>query len=228
MRKHLSILVLLFAGFICVELCAGTPVIAVKDKALIDFGDYPANEKKTAKFELVNNGDAPLEIKQIRKTCGCSETKLDKKTIQPGATAILEAEIKANSIGGPYSKAIYVESNDPKQRFLRLTLSGKAIPLIKVYPKDNLYLGALSVGKSYDYAFKLETVRDGVKVQAEIVKANFPAEIELKETKQGFDLKVKAAPDKKENLLNAEIEIKIISPSGWPPVKLKLQGRTSG
>ncbi|MCP4102632.1 MAG: hypothetical protein GY750_14605 [Lentisphaerae bacterium] len=54
----------------------------------------------------------------------------------PRKATELQAKIRPNSISGHLTKAIFVETNTPKQRLLRLTLSGRAIPLLKVYPKN--------------------------------------------------------------------------------------------
>ncbi len=213
---------------------AAAPAITVNGKTTVDFGSYPANESKVAKFQLTNQGDVPLHIGNIRKTCGCSEARIDKKLLSPGATTVFEATIKAESISGPYVKAIYVESDDPRQRFLRLTLAGNAVPLIKVLPRDNLYLGSLATGKNYHYSFNLDVTRNNVKTEIHSVKANFPIKTALQrkpEPEKGYLLFVTVSPDasaseKEPSLdLNAEIKIKITEPAGWAPIKITLQGR---
>jgi hypothetical protein len=176
-------------------------------------------------FKLSNQGDIELKIKRIRKTCGCSATKLGKKTLKPGESTTLDAEIKANSISGPFSKAIYVESNDPKQRFLRLTLSGKAMPLLKIFPKKYIYMGTLKAGKSYKYSFKLEPTEKNVELKLQVKRANFPLKAELVRKDQHFEVKIETFLQKASPFLDAELEVKVIAPKGWPDVKLKLRGK---
>ena len=219
------LLTCLFFGILCIS--HATPEITVAGKKIADFGTFPANKKQTAVFVLQNTGDKDLKITRIRKTCGCSATRLNQKVIPPGKTAKLEADIKAHSIAGPFSKNVYVESNASNFRFLRLTLSGKSVPLVKVFPKEFLYMGVLTPSKAKMFSFKLKTSQENVKFQLLPAQSNFPIKISLKELKkQEFLLTATATPKKFKKLLNSKISIEILSPEGWEPVRIKLMGRT--
>lgn len=207
--------------------CAASPIIALDGKKIANFGTFPANKKQSATFVIKNTGDEDLKIRKIRKTCGCSATQLSKKIIPPGQSAILIADIKENSIAGPFSKNIYVESNAKNFRFLRLTLSGKAVPLLKVFPKKFLYLGVLTPGKSSSYSFKLKATQADVKLKLMPSKANFPIQTSLKKLNdKEFLLKVTASPEKINQFLNAKITVNVSLPKGWPPIEIKLMGKT--
>ncbi len=207
--------------------CIASPMIAVKNNMIVDFGTFPANKKQSAAFEITNTGNKDLKITKIRKTCGCSATKLSKKVIPPGQSAILIADIKENSITGPFSKNIYVESNAKNFRFLRLTLSGKAVPLLQVFPKKFLYLGVLTPGKSNFYSFKFKATQADVKLKLMPSTANFSIQSSLKKINaQEFSLTVIATPKKINQLLNTKIIVDINSPDGWPPIEIKLMGKT--
>ena len=207
--------------------CVASPMIAVKNNKIADFGIFPANKKQSATFEINNTGDKPLKIAKIRKTCGCSATKLSTKVIQPGQSATLIAEIKENSITGPFSKNIYIESNAANFRFLRLTLSGKAVPLVKVFPKKFLYLGVLTPGESSSYSFKFKVTQPAVKLKLMPVKTNFPIQTSLKTiNSKEFLLTLTVIPKKLNQSLNGDILVNIISPKNWPPIEIKLMGRT--
>jgi Protein of unknown function (DUF1573) len=208
--------------------CSASPMITLDGKKITDFGTFPSNKKQSAIFVIKNTGDKDLRITKIRKTCGCSATKLSKKIIPSGQSATLIADIKENSIAGPFSKNIYVESNAKNFRFLRLTLSGKAVPLVKVFPKKFLYLGVLTPGKSYSYSFKLKATQANVELRLMPSKANFPIQTSLKKlnTKE-FLLTITATPKNLNNSLNAKIMIYIASPKGWPPINIKLIGKAT-
>ena len=206
---------------------AGNPAIALEGKGTLDFGTFPANARQSGTFKILNKGDAPLKIINIRKTCGCSAVKVDKQEIKPDDSAILTAEVLPDSISGPFSKNLYVESNDPKQRFLQLNFTGRAIPLLTVYPKNFLYMGTLTAGKEYEYKFRINTEQDGVKLEPGTPKANFKADIKLaQDSPRQFTLTVKATPQQKNEMLSIELELKVLEPSGWKPLPVKLQGRT--
>ena len=207
--------------------CSASPMIELDGKKIADFGTFPANKKQSATFIIKNTGDEDLKITKIRKTCGCSATKLSKKIIPAGQSATLIADIKENSIAGPFSKNIYVESNAKNFRFLRLTLSGKAVPLIKVFPKKYLYMGTLTPSKSSSYSFKLKAAQADVKLKLMPSKANFSIQTLLKKLNaKEFSLTVSATPKEFNKSLNAGVIVNILAPKGWPPIKIKLMGKT--
>jgi hypothetical protein len=227
MMRAFAKLLCVFPAFGGVALQAGNPVAAFEGKDTLDFGSFPANIRQCGIFKILNKGDAPLKIINIRKTCGCAAVKIDKQEIKPGDSAALTAETLPDSISGPFSKNLYVESNDPKQRFLQLNFTGRAIPLLTVYPKNFLYMGTLAAGKEYEYKFRIDAERDGVKLETGPVKANFKTDIKLaRDSQRQFTLTVKAFPQQKNELLSIELELKVLEPSGWKPLPIKLQGRT--
>jgi hypothetical protein len=222
--KFLSVFLILNGAI----LHAVNPAIAIEGKDTLDFGSFPANVRQSGTFKILNKGDAPLKIISLRKTCGCSSVKVDKQEIKPGDSAILTAEVVPDSISGLFSKNIYVESNDPKQRFLQLNFTGKAIALLTVYPKNFHYMGTLTAGKEYEYKFRINTEQDGVKLAVDNLSANFMVDVKLKQdSSRQFMLTIKAFPQLKNELLSAQMELKILEPSGWKALSIKLQGRSA-
>ena len=208
--------------------CAASPMITLDGKKIADFGTFSANKKQSTAFIIKNTGDEDLKITTIRKTCGCSATKLSKKVIPPGQSATLIADIKENSIAGPFSKNLYIESNAKNFRFLRLTLSGKAIPLLQVFPKKYLYMGTLTPGKPSSYSFKFKASQTDVKLKLMPSNANFPVQTSLKKlNNKEFSLAVTATPNKANQFLSTKIIINVISPKDWPPIEIKLMGKTA-
>ena len=229
MIRSFTKLLCVFSALSSTALQAASPVIALEGKDTLDFGTFPANVQQSGTFKILNKGDAPLKIINLRKTCGCAAVKTDKQEIKPGDSATVTAEVLADSISGPFSKNLYVESNDPKQRFLQLNFTGRAVPLLSISPKNFLYMGTLTAGKEYEYKFRIDTERNGVKLEISPVKASFKTDIRLvQDSPRQFTLTVKAFPQQARELLSIELELKVLEPSGWKPVPVKLQGRTGG
>jgi len=78
-----------------------------------DFGKVSVGVRVVHKFFFANAGDAPLRIKRIRKSCGCTATNLGKKTINPGESSELVVVFNVGSRPGRRSRKITVLSNDP-------------------------------------------------------------------------------------------------------------------
>lgn len=187
------------------------------------FGKYPANQEKKHSFTLRNSGDEILKIEKIRHTCGCSAAKIEKTELKPGETTQLEAAILPESIGGPFSKGIFIHSNAKMQRIKMITLSGESVPLVTVLPQNNIYLGTLQAGKEFKQEFLLNST-EAVKLATPENHGNFAPELELTEiTDKQFKLTASWTPTEQENV-KIRIIIKIESPAGWNPIELNLHG----
>jgi hypothetical protein len=109
------------------------PVIDILNK-IQDFGTVAKGEKIHATFEVKNTGKAPLEISQVRPTCGCTVANFDR-TIAPGATGKVVAEVDTTGFSGPISKAVLVFSNDPTAPQVNLVIKADVRAFIEVLPR---------------------------------------------------------------------------------------------
>ncbi|OYQ37828.1 hypothetical protein CHU92_07495 [Flavobacterium cyanobacteriorum] len=76
----------------------------------VDYGTVNKDEDNGVRvFEFTNTGDAPLIIKDVKSTCGCTVPSKPKEPILPGKTG--KIEVKYNMNPGPIRKTITVESN---------------------------------------------------------------------------------------------------------------------
>lgn len=85
------------------------PKIEFKSET-IDYGTVSKDEDNGIRvFEFTNTGDAPLIIKDVKSTCGCTVPSKPKEPVMPGKTG--KIEVKYNMNPGPIRKTITVESN---------------------------------------------------------------------------------------------------------------------
>lgn len=98
------------------------------DKPRFRFGDIFHADKVQHDFEFANIGDAPLEIKDVKVSCGCTTPSYPFLPIAPGETGIIG--VTYNSVGkqGFQKATIRVLTNDPTQSEVRLYLSGNVLP----------------------------------------------------------------------------------------------------
>jgi len=109
------------------------PVIEVAEK-IKDFGTVPKGDKIRATFDVRNTGKAPLEITQVRPTCGCTVASFDR-TIPPAGTGKIAAEVDTTGFSGPISKAVLVFSNDPATPQVNLVIKADVRAFIEVLPR---------------------------------------------------------------------------------------------
>lgn len=101
---------LLAAVFISMASYAQTgPKIELKSET-IDYGTVTKETDNGIRaFEFTNTGDAPLIIKDVKSTCGCTVPSWPKEPIAPGKSG--KVEVKYNMNTGPIRKTITVQSN---------------------------------------------------------------------------------------------------------------------
>ena len=85
------------------------------DSELIDYGKIALGSEGKRVFEFTNVGDAPLIIKDIKSTCGCTVPTKPEKPIMPGEKGQIEVSYDTKRPGG-FSKAITIYSNAKEER----------------------------------------------------------------------------------------------------------------
>jgi hypothetical protein len=113
---------------------AGKGPRIVCEKPVFNFGEVENTEVVKHVFVLQNAGDAPLTIKKVRPTCGCTVADLDKKLIEPGGRATLSARLSLRGRKGAQNKSIRIESDDPLTPRIRLYMKGTVITQVAVEP----------------------------------------------------------------------------------------------
>jgi hypothetical protein len=130
------------------------PVIDIQEK-IKDFGVVPKGEKLKAVFEVKNTGNAPLEITQVRPTCGCTVAEKPAQPIPPGGSAKVVAEVETKDFSGPISKAVLVFSNDPANSQVNLVIKAEVKSFIEVLPRPQILFRSLLQGEPTEEKLKL-------------------------------------------------------------------------
>ncbi len=89
-----------------------------------DFGTIPQDVPATYTFTVVNEGNKPLLIKNVKPSCGCTATDYTKEPIAPGESGYVKASYNAHN-PGYFSKTVVVTTNDDENPRLMLRLKGE-------------------------------------------------------------------------------------------------------
>ena len=90
-----------------------------------DFGEITPDELPTHIFKLENIGDEILIIKEAKVSCeSCVGPLISTKELNPGDSAELKITVNSLDMIGRFTKLIYVESNDPANPRVVVTVSG--------------------------------------------------------------------------------------------------------
>jgi len=115
---------------------AGAPVPKLVCAApLYAFGEVPNTVPIEHTFTLRNAGRAPLTIREVRRSCGCTEAALARKNLPPGEQTTLLVTLDLTGRTGEQNRKIYVDSNDPSTPRYTLALVGRAYSEIEVRPE---------------------------------------------------------------------------------------------
>ncbi|MBO7327714.1 MAG: DUF1573 domain-containing protein [Lentisphaeria bacterium] len=188
---------------------------------------YSANTTYSYVFELKNSEEHRVKLNNIRTSCACADVKYLKSELQPGESTELIVTLKANSLSGPFTHTIYVETDNPKQRFMRFVIKGNAIPLLKVSPAPVRYIGTLQTGKKYEYKYELIPTEPKEKISLELIHSKLPVGTDIKLEKQidKFLLTVTITPQKDQKSISLNFAVKIKEPKDWSDIKFTLNGR---
>lgn len=85
------------------------------ESELINYGKITQGSEGKRVFEFTNIGNAPLIIKEIKSTCGCTVPSKPEKPIMPGEKGKIEVSYDTKRLGG-FSKAITIYSNAKQER----------------------------------------------------------------------------------------------------------------
>jgi len=100
----------------------------IKDVGFVAKGEMASNE-----FVIRNDGNAPLELREVRAACGCTVADYDK-VIAPGQTGKVRVTVDTKSFNGPTAKGVTVYTNDPDAPAIELTVRANVGQFIKMKP----------------------------------------------------------------------------------------------
>jgi hypothetical protein len=94
-----------------------------------------------------NVGDQPLNITNVKPSCGCTTAPIDKDIIMPDSTASIDVTFKAGMSPGPKTKTIRIASNDPSNPNLIYRLKATVVKDLTVGPSKYFNFSQMEVGK---------------------------------------------------------------------------------
>jgi hypothetical protein len=101
-----------------------------------DVGEAHSGAPLVHRFAFVNRGPAPVEIVEVRASCGCLTPRLTQRVYQPGESGTLLLEVHTLSQEeGPHTWTCQVTCQSAGRRFdVPLQMSGRIIAEVTVRP----------------------------------------------------------------------------------------------
>ena len=86
------------------------PIISI-EKDFFDFGELNQNESIETVFIIKNTGNAPLLIRSVKASCGCTVPEWPKELIDVGSTAEIKVTFNSGTKKGRQNKTITLVTN---------------------------------------------------------------------------------------------------------------------
>lgn len=112
-------------GCVCLAQ-APTPVLSF-NKVHHDFGRVHADRKVSYRFKATNSGGAPLQIKQVVPSCGCTYTLVGQWYLKPGESTEIEATFNPAGMRGSVRKSMQIISEDPVNPSITLSFEADVV-----------------------------------------------------------------------------------------------------
>jgi len=135
MKKILIVALFLINSFVFAQ--SGAKIVFKNEDNTLDYGTVTKDvDDGIRKFEFTNTGDAPLIIKDVRSTCGCTVPSKPAGEIMPGKSDFIT--VKYNMNPGPIRKTITVESNavNVEGGMIALKIKGEVVMKKEVNPLE--------------------------------------------------------------------------------------------
>lgn len=179
------------------------------DTATWDFGTMYQQEKVSHDFVYRNLGKGPLQIEKVKTSCGCTAAEPSHREILPGQQGALSVTFSSGHFRDRVTKLVYVDTNDPEEPRVTLTITGVVKMEVQVTP-ISIYVGQMQLGtkaiRSVDILpvevskFKLL----GTRVTDPAIKVMRTESIR-KDGKQGYRLVVQHGPVSKPGRVSASL-----------------------
>lgn len=144
---------------------------AVPVEPIHDAGMVIRGEAIEHSFAIKNEGGAPLELRSVEPSCGCTVAKFDR-TIAPGERGRVHAVVETQSFRGPIAKSIAVFTNDKDNAQIRLVIKAHVRPVVESKPVYARFMTV--VGEKREKSEHLLWSTQGPDLEVEKVVSPYP------------------------------------------------------
>jgi len=120
---------------------------AKADEPHFDFGTMQRGTSKSHEFVIRNVGEAPLKLRAGQTSCKCTLSQVSEDPVPPGGSTKVKVEWSAKSDNGPFRQTANIQTNDPLQSMVELTIDGQIMSVSGVEPPE-LIFDKIPVGES--------------------------------------------------------------------------------
>ena len=155
------------------------PPVFVLPTNSVEIGTINGYEFKNAVFHIANAGESPLNITNIIPTCNCISGTVNKPILQPKEEGLITLRLDAKLVHDTFKRSVWVESNDPKNPRLLLTVKGTTMPEFMGLPPMPIALRASDATAVWTNSLTLTASETNLFLGTPTIKSNDFANIDV-------------------------------------------------
>lgn len=197
------------------------------DKEKLDFGSLWYGDPCEMQLGLTNVGSAPLEISELKTSCGCTAAKLEQTTLQPGQTEQVRITYDTKKGVRDVSQNVTIISNDAAQRERHIPIVGTVKNVYDGKPSNYVVLGMVPFDRVTERSIELEGNMDE-KVMLNVGKLpdDTPFTVRLDPIEEGrrYRMVVTTKPPMKTGPINVKVPLSTTS-LRFPTLTISVNGQ---
>ena len=234
----IRLLLSVVAGILALASLSGTPAQAqgwpdsLFAEKSFDFGPVPRGGIVRHPFVLANRLNVPISITNLRVSCGCTSGTASASVVQPGQSAVIEAQMDTRNFVGRKSTTLFVSVMAGNQQSeIGLGVSSLILSDVVLNP-GSIDFGVLSRGQAPQQVLTIDRVGRPDWRITKMVSASKALTASLAETKRngaevGYRLTIGLRPDAPAGFLRDEIRL-ITNDSETATIPIRVDGQIRG
>ena len=185
---------------------------------VVEFGEVADFETRTAEVQFMNNGTEVLEVFEVKPTCGCTSTKLEKTRFEPGEGDTINLTFKPKGSGSQI-KTVFVSTNDSRKANHEIKIKANVIPTLQVTPRS-LSFGKVALGSGAKRTITLQSGNPGYTMNGINVFGDIKDYIT-------YDITETSSPGSTVRKWKMDVELKPGMEWGWYTGSLRINGKVT-
>jgi len=106
----------------------------------VDIGRIYSYAGTTNTFHFANTGTTDIAVLDALSTCPCIQAVKKPVILRPGDSYTLETRFSARTVHGPFTRGVWLVTDDPAQPRTLVKVTGEVLPLFEGVPEQEVVL----------------------------------------------------------------------------------------
>ncbi len=180
---------------------------------VFDFGRVSVGSPVKHEFKFTNTGTQPLEVTDVRPSCGCTTAGQWSKHVEPGQSGSIPIQFNTANFSGPITKTVSVTCNDPSQPTVVLSIKGTIWKPIEVTPTYAVFNLVGNAPTNETRTVRIVNNLEEPLTVSDLECTNHSFQTELKTVRPGkeFEVVIKTVPPLGPGTTSAQVRLKTSS-----------------